>query len=68
MNNCPYCKSINSISPIIAPEGDDFILVSKPSISSNNPVPRNGIVVKAYGCTSCGAIVLNSQGIITKKV
>lgn len=64
MTNCVHCGAIDSVRPIINPEGDDFILVSKPS-NPNSPVPHNGLIVKAFVCTKCESITISSPGLIS---
>ena len=63
MNRCPFCNALNSTAPISTPDGNKFILVSVPS-NGNFNIPPNGLIVDAFGCNKCGALILGSKELI----
>lgn len=66
MATCYNCGAINSTAPIQTPDGNEFILVSKPSNGSFN-IPPNGLLVKVIGCNKCGVITLGTEELIGKE-
>ena len=66
MDTCPYCNAIDSTALIKTPDNNEFILISKNP--NNSDIPIDGLTVKAFGCTKCGAITLGMQDIIGKEI